>query len=113
MEQYIPKSALVAEIERRMEKYATIDVGDSRELDALYGAKCKALMEILSFLDATEVKEVDLEKEIENWWNDRYKKLNKDYEFFGKYNGHYMENSTVISLVKHFYELGLNARKEN
>ena len=60
MEQYIEKSALVAEIKRRMEKYATIDVGKSRELDALYGAKCKALMEILSFLDTLEVKEVGI-----------------------------------------------------
>ena len=59
MEQYINKSALVAEIEKRIKKYATINVGGSKELDALYGAKCKALMEILSFLDTIEVKEVE------------------------------------------------------
>ena len=58
----IEKSAVVAEIERRMKKYATIDVGDSRELDALYGAKCKALMEILSFINTIEVKEVESKK---------------------------------------------------
>lgn len=58
MEQYIPKSALVAEIERRIKKYATIDVGNSSELDALYGAKCHALKSILTFLDTLEVKEV-------------------------------------------------------
>lgn len=51
MEQYISKSALVAEIERRIKKYATIDVGNSSELDALYGAKCHALKSILTFLD--------------------------------------------------------------
>ena len=59
MAQYIDKSALIAEIERRIKKYATIDVGNSSELDALYGAKCKALMEILSFLDTLEVKDVN------------------------------------------------------
>lgn len=55
----IDKATVVAEIERRIKKYASIDVGDSRELDALYGAKCKALIEILSFLDTLEVKDVD------------------------------------------------------
>lgn len=57
MEQYISKSALVAEIEKRMKKYTTIDVGNSSELEALYDAKCKALMEILSFLDTLKVKD--------------------------------------------------------
>ena len=64
MEQYINKSVVVAEIEKRMKKYATIDVGNSSELEALYGAKCKALMEILSFINTLETKEVDLEKEL-------------------------------------------------
>ena len=57
MTKYISKSAVAAELEKRIKKYATINVGGSKELDALYGAKCKALMEILSFLDAIEVKE--------------------------------------------------------
>ena len=59
----IDKSAVVAEIEKRMKKNATIDVGNSSELEALYGAKCKALMEILSFIDTLEVKE-------ETEWNE-------------------------------------------
>lgn len=37
MKQYIDKTAVIAEIEKRMNKYATIDVGNSGELDALYG----------------------------------------------------------------------------
>ena len=59
MAHLIDRDALAAEIERKIKKYATIDIGDSRELDALYGAKCKALMEILSFIDTLEVKETD------------------------------------------------------
>lgn len=59
MEQYISKSAVMAEIEKKMKKYATIDVGNSSELEALYGAKCKALMETLSILDSLEVKEIE------------------------------------------------------
>ena len=61
MEQYISKDALVREIEERIKKYATINVGNSSELDALYGAKCHALKSVLSFLDTLEVKEVEEE----------------------------------------------------
>lgn len=57
MTQYINKASLVAEIEKRIKKYATINVGGSKELDALYGAKCHAPNSILSFLDTLEVKE--------------------------------------------------------
>ena len=57
----IDKDALVAEIERRLKKYAALDVGNSEELEAIYGAECKALIDILKFLDTLEVKEVDLE----------------------------------------------------
>ena len=55
----IDKAALVAEIEKRIKKYASINVGHIEHLEALYGAKCKALMEMLSFIDTLEVKEVD------------------------------------------------------
>ena len=53
MEQYIPKSALVAEIERLEKK--------NNESENVYdfGTEC-ALKSILSFIDTLEVKEVDL-----------------------------------------------------
>ncbi len=50
-------------------------------------------------------KKVDLEKEVANWWNNHYKNLKDDYKF-ERYNGHYMDNSTIINLAEHFYELG-------
>ena len=64
MTQYIDKSALVAEIERRI-----ADVNDecnkSKRLRfTLYG-KTSALINLLSFLNTLEVKEVDLDKEAE------------------------------------------------
>lgn len=59
-----------------------------------------------------EMKDEDIEKEVTNWWNEYYGDIKKNYTFEG-YTGHYMENFTIISLAKHFYELGqLNARKE-
>lgn len=61
----IDKDALVAEIERRLKKYATLDVGNREELEAIYGAKCKALIDILKFLNNLEVKEVDFETDEE------------------------------------------------
>ena len=65
MAQYINKDTLVAEIEKRIKKYATIDVGNSGELEALYGAKCHVLMSILSFINTLEAKQVNLKEEID------------------------------------------------
>ena len=55
----IDKDAIVAEIINRVKKIAAIDVGDSKELEAIYGAKCHALNSILSFIDTLEVKEIN------------------------------------------------------
>ena len=52
---------------------------------------------------------MDIEKEVADWWNDRYAGRKKGYTFEG-YTGHYMENSTVINLAKHFFELGLKTK---
>ena len=82
MEQYISKSAVAAEIEKRIKKYATINVDNSSELEALYGAKCKALMEILSFINTLETKEVDLEKE-----QFSLQQKNPEPYFYCKYGG--------------------------
>lgn len=57
MEQYIKKSALVAEIERRLEEYKTYP---DYQIDSNYMELC----DILSFINTLEVKEVDLEKDI-------------------------------------------------
>jgi hypothetical protein len=92
MEQYISKAALVAEIGEKIKKYATIDVGVSGELEALYGAKCHVLMSILSFINTLEVKEVDFEKEYKDF-------INSD-------NGR-----SMFETAKHFFELGLKAQK--
>lgn len=55
-------------------------------------------------LDTLEVKEVDLDKEVIDWWNAHYS--SKAYTFEG-YTGHYIENSTLIDIAKHFFELGM------
>ena len=56
MEQYISKSALIAEIEKRRSKNARNRLNLAAAFEDNY---------LLSFLNTLEVKEVDLEKEIE------------------------------------------------
>lgn len=91
MEQYIPKSTLVAEIDRLDEFYHLSK-----------GAGGQAFIEgILSFIDTLEVKEVDLEK----YYHDFLQK-----EWFG--NSHVRTVSEMMAFTaKHFFELGLNAQK--
>ena len=61
MEQYIPKSALVAEIKR---KYETNLIGAH---SAFRNGKIEALREVKEFIDTLEVKEVDLNKSVTHY----------------------------------------------
>ncbi len=89
MEQYISKSALVAEIERVLNSLDNVFPNDHAlgRFDV-----CKHL---ISFIDTLEVKEVDLDFE---------KEL---YKAFGQ-----VKDFTLgMCIARHFYELGLNAKK--
>ena len=99
MEQYIPKSAVVAEIERKIHNIDYEGLSDRN-----IGQK-QSLYHILSFLNTLEVKETDLENEFFNWY---HKEKNRDYNASILY-----ERYGIISkkLAKHFYELGLKAQK--
>ena len=92
MTQYIDKSALVAEIERRRRDW---HYGSS--IEAKY--KREECDDILSFLNNLEVKEVK-EADFEKMWK----------EYF-KYRGD-MATVNVKHLAKHFFELGLKAKGE-
>ena len=84
----IDKEKVVVEIERIKKEECPTDT---------YEGRCKLFWfeQFSSFLDNLEVKEVDFEKE----WK----------EYF-KYRGD-MATVNIIHLAKHFFELGLNARK--
>jgi hypothetical protein len=96
MTQYISKSAVVAEIKKKIRTEQGYSSGD---------AECgyrDCAREILSFLDTLEVKEVDLEKEIQQHINDcldikfpttDIKTIAKDVEY----------------TARKFFELGLKA----
>lgn len=103
MEQYISKSALVAEIEKRIkvsQDYAKCNLTEKTRIGN--HAQQLELNDILSFINTLEVKEVDLEKEIEE--------VKHNYKIDD--NRHTSICSADIEwLAKHFYELGLKAQK--
>ena len=90
----IDKDALVAEIEKL--KLCTMD-----EHMNYYSAEAQgeynALSKLESFLDALEVKEVDLEKIIEQTYYDRSVTDTADMDYV-----------TYENIANHFFELGLS-----
>lgn len=95
MTQYIDKSALVAEIEKRRKEWW---FGSS--IEAKY--KKEECDDILFFINTLEVKEVDLEKEIDNYLQPLAAWEIQEAPFTS------MEN-----IAKHFFELGIKvAQKE-
>lgn len=98
----IDKSAVVAEIERLKNFYDHFD--DNIQSVAKYNV----LVDVLSFLNTLEVKEVKCEMEIGIYTTkELLKKRNHSTGVF------HLTQSDIDSIAKHFYELGLKARKEN
>ena len=95
MAQYISKPALVAEIDR-LENKLYYEPENFKDVGAKIALDC-----LKSFLDTLEVKEVDLEKE--------YEEFVVDDPIFGNF----ITNDTMgMEMAKHFFELGLKAKEE-
>ena len=94
MKQYIEKSAVVAEIERRKQKLLDHIICERDKEWAIRTAH--QLNRIIWFLDTLEVKEVDLNKEFYSFLN----------TLIGKDNGHLSEDE-LFSIAEHFFELGI------
>lgn len=87
MEQYIPKSALVAMIKSRM--------ATNKHENPLTAAAYVEDEDILEAINTLEMKEVELEKEID---------LVED-----KYQGFYsLSRADIIDVAKYFFELGIS-----
>ena len=97
MVQLIDKAAVMAEIERRRR-----DWGYRSSIEAKF--KSEECDDILSFIDTLEVKEVDLEKEIQQHINDclNIKFPTTDIKLIAK---------DVEYTARKFFELGLKAQK--
>ena len=103
MEQYIKKSTLVAEIEKKIMQYEVAFNNPSfasYEASLIAKGKYRKLLDIRQFLDTLEVKEVNLKKEIDDVWK-------KDF------SGHFdvIGYTDFIELAKYFFKLGLKAQK--
>ena len=97
MEQYIRKSALVAEIERRINEINLDSIEDwryriQREHDI------EIMKNILSLLNTLKVKGIDLEKEIDS--------IEDKYHGFES-----LSRADIIDVARHFFELGLKAQE--
>ena len=99
MKQYISKSALVVEIEKRK------GMCDNHYGDYWNGCY-NTFTDILSFIDTLEVKAEDLEKELDY----------EDYMNFFKEHPDYNKGDWGFDecwvFAKHFYELGLKAKEK-
>ena len=95
MTKYIDADRLKAEIERKIHEISH-PLKDGYEVQSI--GKIEGLSELLEIIDSLQQDqpEVDLEKEIEMFGTDE--RPTKD---------------DLISFARHFYELGLNTRKED
>ena len=102
MKQYIDKSVLVAEIERRRDLHYRYYV--ERGAGSIAECKYDEDRDILSILDTLEVKEMDLEKEIQDHIREclDIKFPTTDIELIKK---------DVEYTARKFFELGLKAQK--
>lgn len=99
MKQYIDKAALVAEIEKLKEEYALCPTRNNYE-DGLKEGRLIGYKDALNKINTFEVREVDLEKEIQK-------------EIETRWYGEYLFTEKFKESAKHFFELGLNAQKGN
>ena len=94
MAQDIDKDALVAEIERLYQEHSSKEYIDEGGV---------VLCQLEDFLDTLEVKEWDLEKELDSWRHNHFHGR-RDKEA----SGEYFERSSQLDLAKHFFELGMS-----
>lgn len=100
MAHLIGKDAVVAEIKRIIKE---IPRGETdKRLKAVYGNEAFVLMNLLSFINDLEVKEVDLEHEVESYWKQCDMTWCKD-----AYSMTHIR-SMLSDIAKHFFELGLS-----
>lgn len=107
MEQYIPKSVVLAELKKRIRDYWS----DSENTMGIYPY---ALEEVIKYIDSLETKEVDLEKEIKEYISDEWSD-----EWSGDVGNWIrcrrgtrpMEVEDVKEIAKYFFELGLKTQK--
>ena len=100
MGKYIDKDIILAEIERRI-KYDEMVMDHDAQITELLSRELNTLYELSSFIKSLDTKEVDLKKEFDNYAKDI---LACDVQF--------KPFTHLYKCAQYFYELGLNAKKE-
>lgn len=101
MTQFIDKSAVVAEIERKLNSYHPTEITSGRY----------ALTSILDFLDTLEVKEVDFDAEQRNYLTEHFN-VYENGVLQSKRSSMPLDTLDVIRIAKHFFELGIRAAQK-
>lgn len=107
MTQYIDKSAIVAEIEKRIKETESMQP----KFDQFWEGQISAFKGVLKILDTLETKEVDFERELSKYVS------NGIHRFFPNVDDDYctMESfiwqDYVIETAEHFFKLGLKEQK--
>ena len=106
MKQYIDKANVVAKIDDRRDKIikgiATIPLRGRQRADA--ALEYEILGKVREFLSTLEVKEVDLEKEIDDFMAKEWNGVEEDKDLYD------MIKNDLSDIAKHFFELGLKAQ---
>jgi hypothetical protein len=105
MTQYINKDALVAELKKRIDDYWS----DSENTMGIYPY---ALEEVIKYTDTLEVKEADLDKELNEYFEGWRTNYYSETEELLKNNGCTVDIDDVKEIARHFYELGLNVNND-
>ena len=113
MPQYIDKDAVVEEIEKRIGNCA-------KQREDMLNVQCYTLAEdasarigelncIQDFIDTLDVKDVDLEKIINDYFKDW--KFDDELDIMVKPNNYSASFADLKEIAKYFFELGLKAQK--
>lgn len=116
---YIDADKLVAEIERltnqkkkQLERFSDEDYCCS--VASSINCRLSGNLEALSIIKSLqqEQPEVDLEKEVKSYIKDNYTIMDEVAKIPEEDRMYAMREDDMRAFAKHFYELGLNARKE-
>ena len=108
MAQYIDKSAVVAEIEKRMKE----NKKSNWQFDEFDEGYKSALEDILSLINTIENKDVDLEEEFADFLEKENAYID-DNNVISYYNGSSFNHTCdIYPLARHFFELGLGQKGE-
>lgn len=117
MANLIDKDTLVAEIERRLDDLydylpdaGEVENGNIAISEACNTGKYVALESFEKFIENLEVKEVDLEREIDDYINEHFSECD-DGVLISDANSTELTLLDATSIARHFFELGLKLYK--